>query len=190
MTPSLWRPPSSNTMVVFWRLAQPCPQFRNLQPPAANADAKKSCMRTRVYQDKIAFACTQKIQAFADAWSHSLPGANIELSWFHRSHLVLVAAEGTLEDRLGPLSQCHLRRGEGWITLFRTLDRKSALDFAWAAFILSELIFDCPDASLLGGAITKQLKRHVNNGEESCLFLRPPCALSQGRSPKPDRLQG
>ena len=103
MTPSLWRPPSSNTMVVFWRLAQPCPQFRNLQPPAANADAKKSCMRTRVYQDKIAFACTQKIQAFADAWSHSLPGANIELSWFHRSHLVLVAAEGTLEDRLGPL---------------------------------------------------------------------------------------
>lgn len=25
----------------------------------------------------------------------------------------------TVEDRLGPLTQCHLRRGEGWMTLFR-----------------------------------------------------------------------
>lgn len=39
----------------------------------------------------------------------------------------------TLEDRLGPLSQCHLRRGEGWITLFRgaitkQLKREEALN--------------------------------------------------------------
>ena len=26
---------------------------------------------------------------------------------------------GTLEVRLGPLTECHLRRGEGWMTLFR-----------------------------------------------------------------------
>ncbi|CAJ1395081.1 unnamed protein product [Effrenium voratum] len=39
----------------------------------------------------------------------------------------------TVEDRLGPLTQCHLRRGEGWMTLFRgaitkQLKREEALN--------------------------------------------------------------
>eukprot|EP00435_Cladocopium_sp_Y103_P046919 s1487_g13.t1 len=39
----------------------------------------------------------------------------------------------TLEDRLGPLTECHLRRGEGWMTLFRgsitkQLKREEALN--------------------------------------------------------------
>ena len=36
-----------------------------------------------------------------------------------------------MEDRIGPLAQCHLRRGEGWMTLFRALGVGAFCVFFW-----------------------------------------------------------
>eukprot|EP00435_Cladocopium_sp_Y103_P057525 s1184_g19.t2 len=63
------------------------------------------------------------------------------------------ASSSLLEERLGPLSRCHLRRGEGWITIFQTAiikqlkkeDGMNQIDYK-GSFI--EVCFDAPSDPL------------------------------------------
>ena len=108
----------------------------SVQPPAAKRDAQNACMRTRVYQDKTAFACTQKIQAFAEAWSHSLPGTDSSTVASGRewSSLLLKAPWKIVSDHFLSATCVAERDGSRFSAPWT---EKTALDFAWAAFLLS-----------------------------------------------------
>ena len=67
----------SSMMVVSWKLAQPSSQSLSsqrscryqLSTQLLSSEAKDNDMRTKVYLDMKAFACTRKIQASAEAQS-------------------------------------------------------------------------------------------------------------------------
>ncbi|CAE7209755.1 unnamed protein product [Symbiodinium sp. CCMP2592] len=85
----------------------------------------------------IAFVSPEYAQAAIEQYDGGLLEVSTDKSVPGQDSLCLYPKDSsfrrTLEDRLGPLSQCHLRRGEGWITLFRgaitkQLKREEALN--------------------------------------------------------------
>jgi len=85
----------------------------------------------------IAFVSPEHAQAAVERYDGGVLEVSTDKSIPAQDSLCLYPKDAsfrrTLEDRLGPLSQCHLRRGGGWMTLFRgdatkQLKREEALN--------------------------------------------------------------